>query len=83
VGADAQSGNGRAGRAETPSASAVPAFAPSVFFCACFLPDRRGTHFYVQIIDLTTGHILDELPSRRLAELPAVLGQVVRGPRVP
>jgi hypothetical protein len=44
-----------------------------VCLCLRFLPERRGARFYVQILDLATGHVLDEETPRDIAELPSVL----------
>ena len=83
-GSDTDSGRKSAGEPAIPSAFEVPPYALPVCVCLRFAPERGGTHFVVQVIELATGHVLDELPPRRLAELPAVLGHTMRwvlGPR--
>jgi hypothetical protein len=76
VSSDADSGKKRASEAANRSASGPPLYAVPVCYCLRFVPDRRRTHFYVQIVDLGTGQVLEESPRRQLAELPVVLGKM-------
>ena len=73
-GAEGESGKvcaaGRAG-----SSARRPA--RSIRFGWRILPEERGARFIVQVIDLCSGSILGELPSRELAELPALLRRQV------
>jgi len=75
-GAEADSGKGRAGDPAFRSAPEVPLYAEPGRFCLRFLPERHGTRFCVQILDVRTGDILDEQPPQDLAELPAVMAQM-------
>jgi hypothetical protein len=56
----------------------VPHYAAPVSFCLRVLPERRGTRFTIQILDVATGRVLDEQPPQRLAELPALLDHIAR-----
>jgi len=76
--ADAQSGKNGAGRQAVPSACEVPRYAAPVSLCLRVVPDRDGTHFVVQILDVATGDVVDEQPQQPLAELPAALAAVSR-----
>ena len=77
-GSDADLGKKGAGDPAVSSVSEIPPYAAPVSLCLRFLPNRPGTHFCVQILDLATGGVLDELPARRLGELPTVLRQTTR-----
>ena len=77
-GSDANLGKKGAGTPAISSGSEIPPYAAPVSVCLRFVPDRLGTHFSVQIIDLATGHVLDEHPPQQLAELPAALAHVRR-----
>jgi hypothetical protein len=72
------SGKESAGQPSIPSVFEVPPYAAPVCLCLRFLPENGGTHFSVQVLDLATGCVLDELPPQRLDELPAVLGHTLR-----
>ena len=77
-GAKPDSGKKGAGEAAIRSACEVPPYAAPACLCLRFLPDRRGTRFTIQILDLATGHVLDDQAPRPLAELPAALARVSR-----
>ncbi|MFW6161398.1 MAG: hypothetical protein ACODAJ_01435 [Planctomycetota bacterium] len=77
-GRDADSGKAGAGEPALLSAFEVPPYAAPACLCLRFLPYRRGTRFTIQILDLATGSVLDELAPRELAELPRVLGDTAR-----
>ncbi len=77
-GAYAGSGKKGAGEAVIRSACEVPRYAAPVSLCLRVLPERRGTRFTIQILDLATGHVLDERAPQRLAELPATLARLSR-----
>ena len=76
----AATGSGKKGAPDPAISSAceVPPYAAPVCLCLRFMPHRRGTHFSVHILDLATGHVLDEQPSRAIAELPAALAETTR-----
>ena len=74
----AGSGNNGAGDRVISSGGEVPHHAVPLCLCLRVLPVRRGTQFTVQILDLATGHVLDEQPPQRLGELPEVLASVSR-----
>jgi len=76
--ADAVCGKKGADDLAVSSDSEIPPYAAPVSLCLRFLPDRPNTHFCVQILDLATGGVLDELPAQPLDALPAVLRQTTR-----
>lgn len=67
-----------ASRRVIPSDGEVPLYAAPVALCLRFLPARWGTQFVVQVVDLATGHVLDEAAPRALAELPRALAETIR-----
>jgi hypothetical protein len=74
----AGSGKKDSGERAICSENGVPLYAAPICLCLCFLPERGGTHFTAQVIDLRSGGILDEFASQRLADLPGVLMKLTR-----
>ena len=77
-GFEPETGKTGASRRAIPSASEVPLYAAPVCLCLRFLPACWGTQFVIQVVDLATGHVLDEGLPLDLGELPRAFVETTR-----